>query len=102
MAGHSRSPQDPGTERTQVAQTIAEREAQYAGAWEVTGKLVASPLLMHSVGNLLNLFPDAWFPWVMILNKLIRALWSPKNPDHWLDIQGYAKLVHDRLTEKEI
>jgi hypothetical protein len=33
------------------------------------------------------------FAWQMILNKLIRAMASPENADHWKDIQGYCQLV---------
>lgn len=35
----------------------------------------------------------------MICHKLARCCaGDPYEPDHWLDIQGYAALVHQRLT----
>lgn len=36
----------------------------------------------------------------MILLKISRILTgNPNEPDHWLDIAGYATLVHNRLTK---
>ena len=37
----------------------------------------------------------------MIQHKTARILnGNPNEPDHWLDIAGYAKLVHDRLKNE--
>lgn len=37
----------------------------------------------------------------MIQHKIARILnGNPNEPDHWLDIAGYAKLVHDRLKNE--
>jgi len=34
----------------------------------------------------------------MIIHKLIQAfMGDPMEKDHWIDIQGYAKLISDRL-----
>lgn len=36
----------------------------------------------------------------MIMSKVARIMsGEPNEPDHWLDIEGYAKLARDRLTE---
>ncbi len=40
-----------------------------------------------------------FFNWLLILSKLVRAIYSPENPDHWRDIQGYAKLVLNDLED---
>lgn len=71
-------------------QIEVEREREYGDAWLYTGKV-------------LTLFPDRLisrllrkkllFPWLMILNKTIRILWSPGKIDHWKDIEGYARLA---------
>ena len=75
---------------------------EYADAWAVTGQLMASVRdVRTNLDNLLRIYPRMYFPWVMILNKLLRILGSPSNPDHWLDIQGYANLVWIELTPSE-
>ena len=36
----------------------------------------------------------------MILSKVARIMsGEPNEPDHWVDIEGYARLARDRLTE---
>ena len=42
-----------------------------------------------------------FFQWLMIFNKLIRALTSPSETDHWQDIIGYATLVLQAIEEEE-
>jgi len=42
-----------------------------------------------------------FFNWMMILNKLIRALYTPNDPDHWKDIAGYATLVMNDIVKEE-
>jgi len=38
----------------------------------------------------------------MIIHKLMRAfMGDPMEKDHWIDIQGYAKLISDKLGETE-
>lgn len=81
-----------------VEDLLREREAQYGGAWAETGRVAVrySPQLTR----LLTSFPEAWYPWIMILCKLIRILTSPRHLDSWRDIEGYARLVVAYL-EKE-
>ena len=74
---------------------------EYADAWALTGQLMASRDVRPNLDNLLRTHPRMYFPWMMILNKLLRILGSPGNPDHWLDIQGYANLVWTELTPSE-
>jgi hypothetical protein len=38
----------------------------------------------------------------MILSKMIRLLYSPNKLDTWQDIEGYAKLVADKLREERV
>jgi hypothetical protein len=36
----------------------------------------------------------------MILHKVARIIaGNPDEPDHWLDIQGYSKLVYDKVVK---
>jgi hypothetical protein len=74
---------------------IASRDAEYQGTWALHGevtKLFAVPLKTLNIQK-----APMYFPWNMILNKLIRILFSPMNKDHWMDIQGYAQLVLNLL-----
>ena len=81
--------------------TTEERSAQYANAWRLQGHIVRIPLVRALLDQMLHTFPEAWFPWVMVLNKLLRALGSPRKLDHWDDIIGYATLVVDHLKEHD-
>lgn len=84
-----------------VEDVVAERNAQYLDAWSLTGEVVAMPVVAAGLNRLLTRYPRYWFNWVMILNKLIRALGSPAKLDHWVDIQGYAKLTADDIQRTE-
>ena len=38
----------------------------------------------------------------MIMTKVARIMsGEPNEPDHWLDIEGYAKLARERLSETQ-
>jgi len=74
---------------------LEEKGAAYGKAWAVEGQLL-TPLVVP-LSLLLKNFPEAWYPWIIIFNKLIRALTTPRNADHWRDIAGYATLVADHL-----
>ena len=78
---------------------VDEREKEYSGAWKLHG-LVTAPIAANVIELLLK-HPTYFFPWTMILNKLIRALVSPTKEDHWVDIQGYAELVLRDLRSKK-
>ena len=75
---------------------VRARNEQYADAWMWTGKVMAA-LPREYVTQLLHGFPEAYLPWVTILCKLLRALGTPYNVDHWRDIAGYATLVVNHL-----
>lgn len=81
-----------------IEKLLKERDTQYAEAWRKTG-LMARGVGMELAGLLLN-FPEGWYNWIIILNKLLRILGDPKHIDSWRDIAGYATLVVDYL-EKE-
>lgn len=75
------------------------RNKEYADAWAKTGVLLAP--IKEELFRFLMMAPRHFFPWLLIFNKLLRALATPYNRDHWLDIIGYATLVlHDVDTNK--
>ncbi len=82
---------------TPIKSLLKDRENEYGGAWKVTGETIG--FLQGPLGELLRKAPFYAFAWTMILNKLIRACATPYNIDHWLDIQGYAKLVADDIHD---
>ncbi len=100
---------DPNKLRARVIrqghEIIKERDDAYGAAWKVTGEILAF-LLDKPRDQVAPLFRTHYvFNWGMILNKLCRALASPNNPDHWLDIAGYATLVYEEVknaTEEEL
>jgi len=80
-------------------QLIDKRNSDYGDAWKTHG-LVAQ-LLLPQLAAFLQKWPAYYFSWTMILNKLIRALTTPENVDHWRDIQGYAQLILNDLENKK-
>ena len=84
-----------------VRALLKERDTQYAEAWRKTGVLMK--LVRKEVDWLLDVFPEGYYNWVIILNKLLRILGDARHIDSWKDIAGYATLVVEYLeNEKEI
>jgi predicted acylesterase/phospholipase RssA len=79
-------------------QLLQERE-RYLEAWRKTG--VMSHSLTAEIAHLHFVFPEGWFNWGIILNKLVRILGDPKHLDSWRDIAGYATLVVEYLEKEE-
>lgn len=83
----------------EVLDVVEEREKVYGRSWKITGEILAFFLKDHS--TMPKLFSTYYvFNWIMILNKLSRILSSPNNPDHWLDIAGYATLVYEEVKDE--
>lgn len=83
-----------------IRSLIHERDEAYGSAWKVTGSW-----LIELIGNLPVNKPNILrtpylFAWIMILNKLHRALATPKDIDHWRDIAGYAQLVIEDIEDE--
>lgn len=82
-----------------VKSTLNERQTRY-------GKFIDVAIAAESMAGKLELFdgwrkaePDQREATRMILQKLARAFsGDPDYVDNWHDIQGYAKLVEDRLN----
>lgn len=79
-------------------QLIKQKQATHGDAWKLYG--LVTKILLPQITKLTMMYPKYVFAWTMILNKLIRALYSPDLKDNWLDIQGYAQLVLNDLGEK--
>jgi len=80
-------------------QLLQKRDKQYAEAWRKTGMMSHS--LTAEIAHLHFAFPEGWYNWVIILNKLVRILGDPKHLDSWRDIAGYATLVVEYLEKEE-
>jgi predicted acylesterase/phospholipase RssA len=80
-------------------QLLQERDKRYAQAWRKTGELLTP--LYKPLMDLLMHFPEGWYNWIIIFNKLLRILGDPKHIDSWKDIAGYATLVVNFLEDKE-
>ena len=80
---------------TTIKELLVERNTQYADAWRKTG--ILSHVAADDIATLHKVFPEGWYNWVIILNKLIRILGDAKHIDSWRDIAGYATLVVEYL-----
>jgi len=74
---------------------VEERQKVYGDANELTGQVCR--LVIGGLVSLCTKYPVMFHPWIRILNKLFRILYSPTNVDHWVDMQGYAELVIQHL-----
>ena len=85
-----------------IKEVMEERGNEYGEAWAGTGEILNGYAeVTAGATNVLKTYAKAYFPWIMILDKWLRIMVTPKNPDHWLDIAGYAMLVHKDLTENK-
>jgi hypothetical protein len=73
-----------------------ERQAVYGNASTLTGQMCR--LVIGDLTILCLHHPEMFHPWIRILNKLLRILYSPTNVDHWVDIRGYTEIVIHHLT----
>ncbi len=86
-----------------VEETLGERETRYGrfsdGAY-IWQQLQA---VMQSTPGWAKMAPDQQYAATMLQMKLARALnGDPYDTDNWHDIQGYAKLVEDRILKRGI
>jgi hypothetical protein len=77
---------------------LDERGKQYGDAWKITGAIVAHLARNYDMTVIMSSL--YFFNWLIIMNKLVRAMATPGNEDHWLDIAGYAKLVAEDLERE--
>ncbi len=83
----------------QIESLLKDRDEEYGDAWKTSGEILHT--LSEHLNELIRKAPQYVYAWLMILNKLIRACRTPYNMDHWIDIQGYAKLVSDDIHRED-
>jgi hypothetical protein len=74
---------------------IEERQKEYNDAWKISG-FALRPVARGLIGLIFRA-PEAFFPWLIIHNKLIRILSNPYHYDSWRDIAGYAELMKQEI-----
>jgi hypothetical protein len=81
---------------TKIAEVLKEREGQH-GSFEMYAQMMCEfDLLMESGPSLEKMIPPQTQAVRMIFSKLARILCGDPNLlDHWIDIQGYARLAED-------
>jgi hypothetical protein len=80
-------------------EVMTARNAQYGAAWLLTGRVWAF-IILDEYTTLLQQ-TGYFFNWFIILNKLIRAIASPQDRDHWVDIRNYAELVVKHMDRSD-
>jgi ABC-type phosphate/phosphonate transport system permease subunit len=78
-----------------VEQLLKERKDEYGNTWLIAGKVVHFITAFVSLDKIVA--SGYIHNWVLILSKLIRALFTPDHIDHWQDMAGYATLVAEDL-----
>lgn len=83
-----------------VNETLKSRRAGYGDSWLTPSKALDA-ILNGNYMKLAKLVTSGHFAnWFLILGKLCRAIHSPDNPDHWIDIAGYAEISRLHIEEK--
>lgn len=90
--------QTPTPHTNTVREVIDSRDAEYGGAWLLTGE-VAAFIGGHRLARIID--AKLLYTWLTILCKLIRLLTVPYHRDSWVDIAGYAQLVIDNIDKYE-
>lgn len=79
---------------------IKERGARYGRFYDQAYVSVSLKRIMQATPNWNNLAPDQREALEMMAVKASRVLvGDPNHVDNWRDIEGYSKLVADRLTQ---
>lgn len=76
---------------SQARKLIEERDRPYGNSWLITGVVIDTVIDLFT--DFQQKAPELLIPWMMILNKLVRLLFSPYSEDNWKDIAGYVELV---------
>jgi len=82
-----------------VRDLLKERGVDYGNTWWVTSLVMG--VIVNRTAVEYTIQYVYWHPLMMIITKLCRTLASPKNAEHWRDIQGYAQLVLDDLGDED-
>lgn len=80
-------------------QLLKDRDAKYGQAWYKAGLVLN--YMQHVLGLADAILGNPFsHNWIQILGKLMRSLATPRDPEHWRDIAGYAQLVVDHLADE--
>lgn len=83
-----------------VQETLAERGSRYGDFFDNAGISQTLQAVMRSAPSYNNMSPVQVEGLTAIFQKIARILnGDPNYADNWHDIQGYAKLVEDRLPK---
>lgn len=84
-----------------VEQTLHDRGTKYGDSW-LTPTLALNAICQGDMRKYQPLVDAGLFyNWFMILAKLCRAVYSPEEFDHWLDMSGYSELTQKFLNDKD-
>ena len=73
------------------------RDNTHGDAWKVTGQVMD---FLAGKAPVIYMLPSYMIlPWMNILMKVMRILWSPMKRDNWFDIMGYVDLVLREMDE---
>ena len=87
---------------TNVSDTLAERGARYGSFYDHATIAQGLQEVLLEAPNWFKLQPDVRQMAIVITDKLARILnGDPNYTDNYHDIQGYARLVEDRLIREE-
>jgi len=91
-------PEDNTATPTSITEVITERRNRYGTFIDQASLSVALKRVLHSSPNWKRLAPDQQEALEMNCVKISRILMGdPDYVDNWRDIEGYARLVADRL-----
>jgi len=83
-----------------VDEVLQARRAKYGDSW-LTPAQALEAILHGDYMQLAKLIQTGHFAnWFMILGKLCRAVHSPDEIDHWVDIAGYAKISIEHIERR--
>jgi hypothetical protein len=85
---------------SEVAETIAVRDARYGGFGNVAATDYDLKAVMHSKPGWARLTPSMKCSLDMIMHKMARIIeGDPNYADNWHDIAGYATLIDTALGD---
>ena len=94
------STSNESSESGQIKRLLEERQQTHGNTWYIAGWIIQLALADEVSSVVKSHWGWTIHNWVLILSKLIRALHTPWEVDHWRDIEGYARLVREELQKQ--
>lgn len=79
---------------------LARKQEAYGDAWKAASSVLHDKVVLRAFVRFVVNCPEYVYTWLVIMSKMMRILTTPKDPEHWQDIAGYAQLVLNDLTTK--